>query len=80
MTGARRALPRTVGSFLRDVRSVSPIPVAAGFGVTRPAHVRQLGRVADGVIVASALVDAARPATAVTSTACRVVRSLRAAT
>ena len=58
VTGARRALPSTVGAFLRDVRSVSPVPVAAGFGVSRPAHVRQLGRVADGVIVGSALVDA----------------------
>ena len=40
------------------MRARSPIPVAAGFGVSRPAHVRQLGRVVDGVIVGSALVDA----------------------
>jgi tryptophan synthase alpha chain len=58
VTGARRSLPSGVGAFLRDVRARSPIPVAAGFGVSRPAHVRQLGRVVDGVIVGSALVDA----------------------
>ena len=58
VTGARRSLPTGVGAFLRDVRGRSPIPVAAGFGVSRPAHVRQLGRVVDGVIVGSALVDA----------------------
>ena len=58
VTGARRSLPPGVGAFLRDVRARSPIPVAAGFGVSRPAHVRQLGRVVDGVIVGSALVDA----------------------
>ncbi len=58
VTGARRSLPQGVGAFLRDVRARSPIPVAAGFGVSRPAHVRQLGRVVDGVIVGSALVDA----------------------
>jgi tryptophan synthase alpha chain len=58
VTGARSALPREVGSFVRRARAASPVPVAVGFGVSRPEHVRRLGRVADGVIVASALVDA----------------------
>ena len=62
VTGARRRLPRTVGRLVRDVRAVSPVPVAVGFGVSRPAHVRALvGAGADGVIVASALVDALGP-------------------
>jgi tryptophan synthase alpha chain len=35
------------------------VPVAVGFGVSRPAHVRSLVAAgADGVIVASALVEA----------------------
>ena len=39
--------------------AVSPVPVAVGFGVSKPAHVRAIARAgADGVIVASALVDA----------------------
>ncbi len=59
VTGARASLPRTVARLVRDVRAVSPVPVAVGFGVSRPAHVRALARAgADGVIVASALVDA----------------------
>jgi tryptophan synthase alpha chain len=38
------------------------VPVAVGFGVSRPQHVRALARAgADGVIVASALVDALGP-------------------
>ncbi len=57
-TGARATLAPEVGSFVRDVRAVSPVPVAVGFGVSRAAHVRRLARVADGVVVASALVDA----------------------
>ncbi len=62
VTGARSSLPRTVGRLVRDVRAVSPIPVAVGFGVSRPAHVRSLVSAgADGVIVASALVDALGP-------------------
>lgn len=59
VTGARTALPRTVGRLVREVRAASPVPVGVGFGVSRPAHVRAIARAgADGVIVASALVDA----------------------
>lgn len=62
VTGARASLPSTVGRLVREVRSVSPVPVAVGFGVSRPAHVRAIARAgADGVIVASALVDALGP-------------------
>jgi tryptophan synthase alpha chain len=59
VTGARVSLPSTVGKLVRTVRSISPVPVAVGFGVSKPAHVRAIARAgADGVIVASALVDA----------------------
>ena len=62
ITGARSSLPPEVGSYVREVKAVSPVPVAVGFGVSRPAHVRALVRAgADGVIVASALVDALGP-------------------
>jgi tryptophan synthase alpha chain len=62
VTGARSSLPSTVGRLVREVRAVSPVPVAVGFGVSRPAHVRAIARAgADGVIVASALVDALGP-------------------
>jgi tryptophan synthase alpha chain len=59
VTGARSSLPATVGELVRDVRAVSPVPVAVGFGVSQPEHVRAIAEAgADGVIVASALVDA----------------------
>jgi tryptophan synthase alpha chain len=59
VTGARTSLPSTVGRLVREVRAVSPVPVAVGFGVSRPAHVRAIVKAgADGVVVASALVDA----------------------
>lgn len=59
VTGARSALPASVGDLIRDVRAVSPVPVGVGFGVSKPAHVRAIAKAgADGVIVASALVDA----------------------
>ena len=59
VTGARTSLPSSVSRLVRDVRAVSPVPVAVGFGVSKPAHVRAIAHAgADGVIVASALVDA----------------------
>lgn len=58
VTGARTSLPPGVKTFLRKVQAVSPVPVAVGFGVSQPKHARQLAPVADGVITASALIDA----------------------
>ncbi len=62
VTGARRSLPASVGGYVRGVRAASPVPVAVGFGISRAAHVASISRAgADGVIVASALVDALGP-------------------
>lgn len=59
LTGARSELPPSVAELVGEVRSVSPVPVAVGFGVSKPEHVRAIATAgADGVIVASALVDA----------------------
>jgi tryptophan synthase alpha chain len=81
VTGARSSLPRTVGKLVREVRAVSPVPVAVGFGVSRPAHVRAIARAgADGVIVASALVDSLGPDGRDIAGLARLVRELRAAT
>ncbi len=81
ITGARTSLPPEVGRYVREVKAVSPVPVAVGFGVSRRAHVRALVRAgADGVIVASALVDALGPDGRDTVALGRLVASLRAAT
>lgn len=62
VTGARTSLPSTVTRLVREVKAASPVPVAVGFGVSKPAHVRAIARAgADGVIVASALVDELGP-------------------
>ena len=80
ITGARTSLPPEVGRYVREVKAVSPVPVAVGFGVSRPAHVRALLRAgADGVIVASALVDALGPEGRDVAALGRLVASLRRA-
>ena len=81
VTGARAALPKTVGKLVRDVRAASPVPVGVGFGVSTPAHVRAIAKAgADGVIVASALVDALGPDGRDIDALARLVRDLRRAT
>jgi tryptophan synthase alpha chain len=81
VTGARQALPPAVGRLVRSVRASSPVPVAVGFGVSQPAHVRSLARAgADGVIVASALVDALGADGRDVAALGRLVASLRSAT
>ncbi len=81
VTGARTSLPSTVAKLVREVTSVSPVPVAVGFGVSKPAHVRAIARAgADGVIVASALVDALGAEGTDVDALGALVRTLRAAT
>ncbi len=81
VTGARTSLPPSVARLVRDVKAASPVPVAVGFGVSRPAHVRALAKAgADGVIVASALVDALGEDGRDVPALSRLLRSLRDAT
>jgi len=81
VTGARSSLPPGVARLVAEVRAVSPLPVAVGFGVSRPEQVGALaGAGADGVIVASALVDALGPEGRDVEALRSLVERLRAAT
>jgi tryptophan synthase alpha chain len=81
VTGARRSLPRSIGRLIEAAKAVSPVPVAVGFGVSRPEQVRALAAAgADGVIVASALVDALGDDGRDVAALAGLVRSLREAT
>ena len=75
------SLPASVGKLVREVKAASPVPVAVGFGVSTPAHVRSIAKAgADGVIVASALVDALGPDGHDIARLTTLVREMRAAT
>jgi tryptophan synthase alpha chain len=66
---------------IEAAKAVSPVPVAVGFGVSRPEQVRALAAAgADGVIVASALVDALGDDGRDVAALAGLVRSLREAT
>lgn len=58
VTGARAEVGADVPAFVGRVRSRTRLPIAVGFGISRPEHVRALRGVADGVVIGSAALDA----------------------
>ena len=58
VTGAQQEVPADLAEHVSRVRAVTPLPVAVGFGIGTAAQARATARVADGVVVGSALVDA----------------------
>ena len=57
VTGARDAIADGAEDIVRRIRTVSPLPIALGFGISKPEHVRKVGRWADAAVVGSALVS-----------------------
>jgi tryptophan synthase alpha chain len=58
VTGERRELPKDLDAQVRTLRLVTTKPVCVGFGVSTPEQVAAVGRIADGVVVGSAIVRA----------------------
>ena len=56
VTGERAELPVELADLVTRVRASTSLPVAVGFGVSTPEQARAVARVADGVVVGSALV------------------------
>jgi tryptophan synthase alpha chain len=57
ITGARKELPAGMPELLAQVKKSTPLPVAAGFGISRQEHMRALRGHADAAVVGSAIVD-----------------------
>ncbi len=56
VTGERAGLPPDLEAQVRALRLLTTRPVCVGFGIGRPEQVAAVGRLADGVIVGSAVV------------------------
>ena len=57
VTGARDVLAAGAQEMVERIRKVSDLPIALGFGISKPDHVREVGQWADAAVVGSALVD-----------------------
>jgi tryptophan synthase alpha chain len=57
VTGARATLAQDLEASVKRLRQATALPVAVGFGISTPAQAQTVGRMADGVVIGSALVD-----------------------
>lgn len=57
VTGASRGLAGGLADSIAQVRRATALPIAVGFGISTPEQARDVARLADGVVVGSALVD-----------------------
>ena len=56
VTGMRSEIKTDLNSIISDIRDVTDLPVAVGFGINTPAQASQISQIADGIIVGSAIV------------------------
>ena len=56
VTGERKSISEGLGKLIARVREHTTIPVCVGFGISTPGQAREVGALADGVIIGSACV------------------------
>jgi tryptophan synthase alpha chain len=76
VTGVQESLAADLPASVARLRAACDLPICVGFGISTPAQAREVGALADGVVVGSALVRAANEGV---DAALALVRSLRAA-
>lgn len=57
VTGARQSVAAAAHDLTRRMRALTTLPLAIGFGISTPAHVEEVSRIADAVVVGSAIVN-----------------------
>lgn len=57
VTGAREQLSRDLQAQLRQITTYTDMPVAVGFGISKPEHVKMVVSFADAAVVGSALIN-----------------------
>jgi len=56
VTGERESLSAAIEPLVAAMRRITDLPLAVGFGISRPEQAAAVGRLADGVVVGSAFV------------------------
>ncbi|MCD7809933.1 MAG: tryptophan synthase subunit alpha [Erysipelotrichaceae bacterium] len=56
VTGVRDEIQTDLSTIIKDIKEVTDVPVAIGFGIHSPEQVQQMNQYADGTIVGSAIV------------------------
>lgn len=80
VTGVRSEIKTDLAAIISDIRAVTETPVAVGFGIATPEQATTISKLADGVIVGSAIVRIiAEHGPAATSILSDYVRTMKAA-
>jgi tryptophan synthase alpha chain len=74
VTGLQTEMASSLPETVLRLRSTTTLPICVGFGISTPAQAREVGKIADGVVVGSATVRAAEEGPAAVLT---LTRSLR---
>ncbi|HDY89938.1 MAG TPA: tryptophan synthase subunit alpha [bacterium] len=56
VTGERENISESIPEMIKSIRSHTIIPIAVGFGISKPEHVREISKYADGIVVGSSIV------------------------
>jgi tryptophan synthase alpha chain len=57
ITGLQQAAQASIEEAVARLKAATDLPVAVGFGIRTPEQAAQIGRIADGVVVGSAIVE-----------------------
>jgi tryptophan synthase alpha chain len=77
VTGARDQVASGAREIVQRIRAATDLPVALGFGISKPEHVRQVGQWADAAVVGSALVNVIAEAGAAPDLVARIEEYVR---
>ena len=79
ITGERKSLAEGLGELIAQVREHTSVPVCVGFGISTPEQAKEVGKMADGVIVGTACVRTIGGSEIPVETAKEFARSFREA-
>ncbi len=79
VTGERKSISEGLGDLIVRVREHTAVPVCVGFGISTPEQAKEVGRMADGVIVGTACVRTIGGSETPVETAKELARSFQAA-
>ena len=57
VTGARDSIATSLPQKIAELRKISDLPIAVGFGISNPEQARKVAQHADAIVVGSAIVD-----------------------
>ncbi len=57
VTGSRDSLSPLIKNKVKEVKKYTSLPVAVGFGISKPSHIEELSKFADAAIIGSAIIN-----------------------